>query len=235
MKKVYKFLVFMLTCSALKGMDYHQLKAEIAGNSPLNIIGQIGAGLAISYAGEFANTFFHELGHALTAKLLLDAPIAIALGTTKVEPTDGIHFYGFNSRVGRTDYPAILFPNRATERKLAAVCFAGPLVGLAQAIACDSILKQQQILPPLTTAICQISNNINFCRNIAQLIPTHIARDGAQAAHYLRLLKLQQNGTLLYPKPVMTALCSARDLLSIYPILSPAFGYLIQWWKEHKN
>lgn len=223
MKKLLSSLLLLLSYSAIHTMDYTQQK-EVEKYSKLNIIGQIGAGLTLSYLNAFANTFFHEMGHACTAKLLFNSPICVALGAYKI-PDPGIHLNGFHPLGGAS----LLIPTESMSNiKLASVYLAGPLIGITYAVMLNYFFNKQKVLPPLTTRICKWFNNIALCSNISQLSPFHLAYDGGKVANQFKLLKFDKNGLAILPSEALIAGGLITSATANYPIVAPIATFFYQ-------
>lgn len=100
--------------------------------------------LALAYCLGMGLTAIHELGHAITAKIIYGAPINLVLGTTPQDYTrsylqlGGIKLGGFNPATGYA-YTGI---HPYEPLKEAAICAAGPICGTLSSILAYKLLKK---------------------------------------------------------------------------------------------
>jgi len=118
--------------------------------------------IALAYIATLAITTIHELGHAVTAKVLFNSPIDITLGSSQVTSKvylqcGGIKLAGFNPTAGYTR-----IKGTTNSLRNIAVLSAGPLSGLAASTATYALIKNkpQLYLLKLATAFNIITESL---------------------------------------------------------------------------
>jgi len=224
--KLNYFVLFILFfATSVRGMDEKKTPST-SRYSNQHFIRDIALAGAISYCGMFLNTFFHEMGHACTAKFLFNAPINVYMGSFDLNnikfSTSGIHWVGLNPQSG---FNVINLQNISTSKKVA-MLLAGPLAGLSVAVGQHLLLKKQTILPSLTTKLCIWLNTINFTRNIGTLTPTYKSTDGGQIGQALDILNYDENGVVTQPliREVGCIITSALGSNTFFVLASLAYA-----------
>ncbi len=205
MKAYLLFLTIVLYNPLFAIQENTGKKESVHGNYPVKakmvqfgkFVGNVALATGISYCTTLANTFFHELGHAMVRKAFTGEPIIIYLGTTAADSIKpGIHLSGFNPLIGVSHFNPYL---KTTPGQEILICLAGPIMGIVTAYLCNKILNNQKLLPPLTTQLCKDLNYTNYIDNLAQLIPYRDRTDGGAITKYLNILDFEYNGELTNP------------------------------------
>lgn len=179
-KKLLTFLVFSITisCNALFKDKLIDIK---------NKVSSIAKDIGLSYLTAFAITTAHELGHALTIKLLVNGPVSLNIGgymhdKTLINFFDIFKIKGLNCTIGYTTHQVITNPI-----KKIITSAAGPIFGsIASILALKLLFKKRKNNYILTKLLC-------FYGLINNAIYQFIPEGHSDGAHIFEAIKEIRN------------------------------------------
>lgn len=186
----------------LKATLYATLKAyESDTNTDLfSIMSFTAAALGIQITTDFITALAHELGHAITAKLLTDKDVEVIMGSHN--PHDKtvatIARTGILPKIsikGLSGYGGTLRTTHKNRFHETAISAAGPIAGCAASLVfvqSYAIVDSMHLVSPLLTKLLSMSSACSALHSLINLIPFDSSSDGYSIAKNALLLPKKQ-------------------------------------------